>query len=50
MIAWRPFLAGKITITELNTAGLTDIGELLKINRLLDAIDAMEAKQMEKNQ
>lgn len=50
MIAWRPFLAGKITLTELNTAGLTDIGELLKINRLLDAIDAMEAKQMEKNQ
>lgn len=49
MIAWRPFLAVKVTLTELNTAGLTDMGELLKINRLLDAVDAMEAKQMEKN-
>lgn len=49
MIAWRPFLAGKVTLTELNTAGLMDMGELLKINRLLDAVDAMEAKQMEKN-
>ncbi|MFZ7141560.1 hypothetical protein ACLSY0_00130 [Avibacterium avium] len=49
MIAWRPFLAGKVTLTELNTAGLTDMGELLKINRLLDAVEAMEAKQMEKH-
>ncbi|VEB26153.1 Uncharacterised protein [Actinobacillus lignieresii] len=45
MIAWRPFLAGKVTLTELNTPGLTDMGELLKINRLLDA---MEEKQAEK--
>lgn len=49
MIAWRPFLAGKVSLTELNTPGLTDMGELLKINRLLDAVDAMETKQMEKN-
>ncbi|EFM88747.1 hypothetical protein [Actinobacillus pleuropneumoniae] len=48
MLAWRPFLAGKVTLTELNTAGLTDMGELLKINRLLDAIDATEAKQAER--
>lgn len=48
MIAWRPFLAGKVTLTELNTSGLTDMGELLKINRLLDAIDAMEEKQAER--
>lgn len=48
MIAWRPFLMGKVTLEELNTPGLTDMGELLKINRLLDAIDAYEAKQMEK--
>lgn len=47
MIAWRPFLAGKVTLSELNTPGLTDMGELLKINRLLDAIDAMEEKQAE---
>lgn len=49
MLAWRPFLAGKVTLTELNIAGLTDMGELLKINRLLDAVEAMEAKQMEKH-
>ncbi|WP_197496282.1 hypothetical protein [Gallibacterium salpingitidis] len=49
MLAWRPFLLGKITLTELNTPGMTDMGELLKINRLLDAVEAMEAKQMEKN-
>ncbi|MCQ9124363.1 hypothetical protein [Rodentibacter caecimuris] len=49
MIAWRPFLSDKVTLTELNTPGLIDMGELLKINRLLDAVDAMEAKQMEKN-
>lgn len=48
MLAWRPFLAGKVTLTELNTSGLTDMGELLKINRLLDAVEAMEAKQAEK--
>ncbi|QNS16254.1 hypothetical protein [Mannheimia bovis] len=48
MIAWRPFLAGKVTLSELNTPGITDMGELLKINRLLDAIDAMEEKQAEK--
>ena len=48
MIAWRPFLMGKVTLAELSTPGLTDMGELLKINRLLDAIEAMEAKQAEK--
>lgn len=48
MIVWRPFLAGKVTLSELNTAGATDLGQLLKINRLLDAIDAAEAKQAEK--
>lgn len=47
MIAWRPLLLGKITLTELHTAGLTDIGELLKLNRFLDAIDAQQAKDME---
>lgn len=48
MIVWRPFLAGRVTLSELNTAGATDLGQLLKINRLLDAIDASEAKQAEK--
>nr|DAS24542.1 MAG TPA: hypothetical protein [Caudoviricetes sp.] len=49
MLAWRPFFAGKISLTELNTAGLIDMGGLLKMNRLLDAIEATEAKQMESN-
>ncbi|WP_180374212.1 hypothetical protein [Rodentibacter ratti] len=47
MIAWRPLLLGKITLTELHTAGLTDMGELLKLNRFLDAIDVQQAKDME---
>lgn len=49
MIAWRPFLAGKVSLTELNSPGATDMGQLLKVNRLLDAMEAMEMKQMEKN-
>lgn len=48
MLAWRPFFAGKISLTELTTVGLIDLGTLLKINHLLDAIDATEAKQLEK--
>ena len=45
---WRPIMAGKVTLPDVKS-GAVSLMDLLKINAILDAQDAQERAEMERN-